>query len=137
VAGGRGAFAGRTGDFGVEAAGGERRGGDRTNKAIAAAGEGFDIGGGAGSSGEGFADDGDVLGEIGLIDDAVGPNGGHNLIFGKYGSGILDKDEEGLDSFAGEVDGKLVAKNDLSDGVECKLAQLVDWMFLQQLISRF
>ncbi|MFN7938722.1 MAG: hypothetical protein U0R19_35660 [Bryobacteraceae bacterium] len=75
------------------------------------------MGGISGGDAEGAADDGDVLGEVGFVDFAIGPDGFEDFVLGEDLAAIFDENEEGFDDFAGEADGLAVFKHHLGGGI--------------------
>jgi hypothetical protein len=93
--------------------------------AVPGTGESFDEAWSAAGGAEDFANDGDVLGEIGLIDDSAGPETGHHFLFGEDLSGVFYEYEEGFDSFPGSMEGFSVAKKHLSSSVQAVRSEAV------------
>ena len=105
--------------------------GDGAVEAVAAAGEGLDEGGLALFRLESTADDGDVLGEVGIVDDAILPDGLDDLLASDDLGGAFGEDEEGFGGFAIEADGFTVLKQDFGDGVEAEGTKADELPFFQ------
>ena len=98
-------------------------------KAVAAAGNGDDVAMVAGGAGQGFAQDEDVLRQVRLLDEGVGPDGLHQIIFEDHGfavlDAVLDQNEQGFKSLGRQRNGAIIAQQEQFVGVEAKRPKLV------------
>jgi hypothetical protein len=92
---------------------------DVADKAVAAARDGFDTAG-AVFVAEGFAELGDVDGEVGLLDEGVGPAAAHEGFFFDQLAVALEED----DGLAGKGHELPLAKKEVLGAVEAEAAEL-------------
>jgi len=83
------------------------------------------------------ADDGDVLGEVGLVHNPVRPDGLEDFLLGDDLRGLFQKDEKGFGGFADQMDGLAILQKDFSVRVQAKPAETVDPPVLQGVTSGF
>lgn len=80
---------------------------------VAAAGKSFDVRGVALANRQRFADDGNVLGQVGFIHLAATPDGAHDFILGEDLAVVFDEHLEGFHYLAGEFNGLTALENNL------------------------
>ena len=85
-----------------------------------------------GGDAQSFADDRYVLSQVGLFDDATGPNGREDFFFRHHLRSVLDQDKQGFDCLASEMQRFIAPIEEFAYRVEAKLTEFVDFPVLQR-----